>query len=72
MTTANKGAIGMVDRILRASVGAGLIVFAIMSAQSGAPVGTIEIAAGIAGLILVATAVFKFCPIYRLIGICTE
>ena len=51
----------MIDRILRVLVGAGLIVWAVMS-------GNII---GYAGVILVVTALVRFCPFYPLLKLNT-
>lgn len=54
--------LGSLDRILRMVVGAAMIMLTI--------VGTIG-AWGWLGAILVITPFFKFCPIYRIIGLKT-
>ena len=65
------GNLGRVDRVLRAFAGLFLVL---------APLGNIPpvwtnatpayLAMG-AGLILIATSLFRFCPVYRLVGIST-
>ena len=54
--------IGNIDRLLRAGAGVLLIVLA--------ATGVISVW-GYLGLILLATAAFRFCPAYRLLGVNT-
>jgi hypothetical protein len=58
------------DRAVRAVAGAGLLVSSIATfgLASGAPLG---VAFGAVGVILLATAVTGFCPLYRLVGVAT-
>jgi len=58
---------GNLDRILRALVGALLLVAWI----AGWTTGTLALVLGIVGVVLVATAAVGFCPLYRLFGIST-
>ena len=53
--------VGMVDSILRVLVGAGLVVWAVLS-------GNII---GYVGIILVVTGLFRFCPFYTLLKLDT-
>lgn len=64
--------IGSVDRIIRLVVGAILIVgpFVYTSALWSGPV--LGWLVPVIGLILIATALFRFCPLYRLIGVDTR
>ena len=55
------------DRILRAIVGAVLLIAWIAGWLSGA----LAVVLGIVGLVLVATAIVGFCPLYRVFGIST-
>ena len=55
------------DRILRAIVGAALLIAWIAGWVSG----TLAAVLGIVGLVLVATAIVGFCPLYRVFGIST-
>ncbi|MBW6455899.1 MAG: DUF2892 domain-containing protein [Trueperaceae bacterium] len=55
------------DRILRAIVGAALLIAWIAGWLSGAWAAVL----GIVGLVLVATAIVGFCPLYRVLGIST-
>ena len=62
--------VGSVDRILRVVVGAGVIVYALMSnlALTSLP----GLASLIVGGILILTALVSFCPLYKVFGICTN
>ncbi len=54
--------IGPLDRALRLILGAALIAYALWNpAQSWAFIGIVPLATGF----------IKFCPLYRLLGICT-
>ena len=55
------------DRILRAIVGGALLIAWIAGWLSGA----LAVVLGIVGLVLVATAIVGFCPLYRVFGIST-
>lgn len=54
--------LGLLDRLLRIVAGLVLVSLAFVGPQT--PWGWI-------GVVLVATAFIGFCPIYRLLGICT-
>lgn len=58
--------IGTVDRLLRAAVGALLLVLALTSLA-----GSAAVIAAVIGVVLLATAGLRFCPAYRLLGIQT-
>lgn len=72
MTDATLANVGTLDRILRIVAGVLLLLMAAYCpwASSFGPVMTWG--AGTIGAILVITAVFRFCPIYRMLGICSE
>jgi hypothetical protein len=55
------------DRILRAIVGAALLIAWIAGWLSGA----LAVVLGIVGLVLVSTAIVGFCPLYRVFGVST-
>lgn len=63
--------VGSADRILRAIIGLALIVGTFIPSMplTGAPV--LQAIAFIVGLVLLLTAVVRFCPLYRLIGVST-
>jgi hypothetical protein len=55
------------DRILRAIVGGALLIAWIAGWLGGA----LAVVLGIVGLVLVATAIVGFCPLYRVLGVST-
>ena len=57
--------VGTFDRVLRIALGAALLVFAFYSASAWRWVG-------LAGPVLIATALFRFCPAYWLLRIRTS
>jgi len=56
--------VGLVDRVLRVAVGAGLIAVAVLVAHPYAWAGWI-------GVVPILTAIVGFCPAYRLFGLST-
>lgn len=58
---------GKTDRMIRSTVGAGIIYAFIMGAMGGA----IAVILGLFAVMLVATAVFGYCPPYSWLGINT-
>jgi hypothetical protein len=58
---------GNLDRILRALVGALLLLAWIV----GWTTGTLALVLGVVGVVLVATAAVGFCPLYRVFGLST-
>ncbi len=59
---------GTADRVVRAAIGAILVLLAIFGAFASATWFWISI---IVGLVLLGTATMKFCPLYRVFGIRT-
>jgi len=59
--------VGTIDRILRIVVGLALIGLA----ATGMIAGVWMWVAGVAGVVLVATGAFKFCPAYAIFGFST-
>ena len=53
--------VGGIDRVLRAVIGLGLIAFGVVYGNYW----------WILGLVLVGTAIFRFCGLYKLLGIST-
>ena len=60
--------VGGVDRLIRAVVGGGLIYYA-MSNLPGADAWMVP--AGMVGFVLILTAVFGWCPAYKVFGMKT-
>jgi hypothetical protein len=63
--------IGSLDRILRVVVGLALTGGPVFAAGFFASLGSWRYAVIAAGVVMIATAVFRFCPAYRLFGIRT-
>lgn len=57
------GNVGSIDRILRVVVGAALVAYAMMGPESSWKVFTWI------GVVPLATGLFGFCPLYKIIGI---
>ncbi|MEI4472131.1 YgaP family membrane protein [Frigidibacter sp. MR17.24] len=60
--------VGGIDRALRIVLGAGLLALALGGML---PAGTVGVVAGIIGLVLLATGLFRFCPAYLPFGLRT-
>lgn len=58
--------VGNIDRLMRIALGIVLVLIPIMSGFS-----TWTTIAGIIGVIAIATAGMRFCPLYRILGIQT-
>lgn len=71
MTETTSGRVGGADRAIRFILGLVLVTFTLFCpwAQEQGPV--VLGIAGIAGLVLIGTAAVRFCPLYRILGICT-
>lgn len=63
--------IGTLDRTLRALIGAALLVLAFGGFLPFLSVGAPKWIAAAAGLILLATAALRLCPLYAILGIRT-
>lgn len=63
--------VGSADRILRAIIGLVLIVGTLIPSLPLASPPVLQAIAFIVGLVLLLTAVVRFCPLYRLIGAST-
>ena len=59
--------VGNADRVVRAIAGILLIILPFVS-SFGAGSAVLTWGSVVVGAILAATAVFKFCPLYRLVG----
>jgi Inner membrane protein YgaP-like, transmembrane domain len=67
METIMKFNVGTIDRVIRVIVGLVLIGLA----AAGVATGVWMWVAGVAGVVLVVTGAFKFCPAYAIFGIST-
>jgi hypothetical protein len=63
--------VGNTDRILRFIVGLVLIALPFIGTFEPLSAGALKWVSVIVGLVLVATAGLKFCPLYRILGIQT-
>lgn len=63
--------LGNLDRILRAILGLALIAVAFFSDMALFGSTALKYGAVMIGLVLIATAVLRFCPLYRILGIKT-
>lgn len=63
--------VGSLDRIIRFSIGLALIVLPFVTTFGIWNTALGQYGALLVGIILVATAVFRFCPLYRIIGLRT-
>jgi len=63
--------VGMIDRVLRAGLGLVLLWLAFGSGLPAMDGAALKYGAIIVGLVMLATSAFKFCPLYRIIGVRT-
>jgi DUF2892 family protein len=63
--------VGKIDRILRVIIGLALLLAPFVTSLSIFNSAAMTYGAAIVGLVLIATAIFSFCPLYRLLGIRT-
>jgi hypothetical protein len=63
--------IGSADRIIRLIVGLVLIGLPLLSSMAMFESPTMKIASIVIGAILAGTALFRFCPLYRVLGMRT-
>lgn len=60
--------LGSLDRLLRLVIGIVLMASPFMAAAAFAGNAVLTYGAIIVGAVLVVTAIFRFCPLYRLFG----
>ncbi|WP_370402480.1 YgaP family membrane protein [Sulfitobacter sp. JB4-11] len=63
--------LGNFDRVVRAMLGLILLVAPLLNKPAIWSNGTFAFASMAIGIILLGTSLFRFCPLYRLIGIST-
>lgn len=63
--------LGTADRVVRFIVGIVLLLAPVFDAFGITASTPLVVASVLIGLVLLATAVFRFCPLYRLIGVST-
>jgi DUF2892 family protein len=59
--------IGRIDQFIRIVIGLAFVAFAVKDGALGAGYA----AAGVIGVVLLLTAFFSYCPLYRLLGVST-
>jgi VIT1/CCC1 family predicted Fe2+/Mn2+ transporter len=65
------GNIGTIDRVLRALIGIALLALALGGFVPALAVGAPKWIAVAVGVVMLATAGLRFCPLYRIFGIRT-
>jgi hypothetical protein len=63
--------VGSIDRVVRMVLGLVLLIVAFLPAFGLAAAPTLQWGAGLVGVVLTATALMRFCPLYRLFGLST-
>tara|TARA_R110002110_G_scaffold37441_9_gene123757 strand:+ start:1791 stop:2003 length:213 start_codon:yes stop_codon:yes gene_type:complete len=63
--------LGNADRMLRAIIGIALILAPLLNIPAIWSTPALSYGSIAVGLVLVATALFRFCPLYRVFGIST-
>ena len=63
--------VGKSDRIIRIIVGLILVIVPFVNSFSIWSIPVIMYGSVVIGLVLIGTAIFSFCPLYRIIGIRT-
>ncbi|MEM7498120.1 MAG: DUF2892 domain-containing protein [Pseudomonadota bacterium] len=66
------GSIGRFDRVLRFVLGITLLGFGTLCPWAASLGADVQWVSGIIGVVLIATAAIRFCPIYRMLKICTS
>lgn len=63
--------LGSIDRVLRLILGVALIAAALLSGWTVFESVALTWVVTVVGIVLIATALFRFCPLYRLLGVKT-
>lgn len=63
--------VGTVDRILRVILGLILIIIPFVTELAVWETAGIKYGSVVVGVVFVATSIFRFCPLYRLVGMNT-
>ena len=65
------GRVGSVDRAVRFILGIVLVGFALACPWAAELGPEVQWVSGVVGVVLIGTAAMRFCPLYRMIGVCT-
>lgn len=71
MATKSVGSVGRTDRALRLVLAIVLLGFAFFCPWAAELGQTVQLVSGVVGAVLGLTAIVSFCPLYRILGICT-
>jgi hypothetical protein len=71
MDRSTAGHVGKIDRIVRIVLGLVLLGFALACPFAKSLGDAVVWGSGIVGLVLLGTALIRFCPLYRMLGICS-
>ena len=63
--------VGTIDRILRAGLGLVLLYLAFFSGLAAMDGAVLKYGAILVGIVMLATAAFKLCPLYSMLGLKT-
>ena len=63
--------LGSPDRLIRAILGIALIILPLLNIPAKWSSAVLDFGSMAVGLILILTALFRFCPLFRLVGIST-
>lgn len=72
MSQSSRGAVGATDRTIRFALGFAFVLFPFVCPWAAAQGPAVQIAGGLFGAVLLATAWLRACPIYRALGLCTD
>lgn len=64
--------VGSIDRVVRLVLGLVLLIAALVPATGLSAQPLLQWGAGLVGIVLIATALMRFCPLYRLFGLSTR
>lgn len=71
MSDKTLGRVGLIDRVLRFALGAVLLAGVLFSPGLAGMGTAAQVIAAVVGLVMIGTAAIKFCPLYRILGVCT-
>jgi len=71
MESRSSGRVGQADRAARVALGLVLLGFATLCPWAAAQGAAVQWISGIVGAVLLVTALARWCPLYRALGICS-